>query len=71
MKIYDAGTFEVVHTMDYVSAILSLGISVSVQGFCMCPIIRNIKVITSTRGLCYWVHLFVCVPDYSKSNESL
>lgn len=29
VKIYDAGTYKVVHTLDYPNAILSVGVSVS------------------------------------------
>lgn len=31
VKIYDAGTYKTVHTLDYPNAVLSIGISVSLQ----------------------------------------
>ena len=33
MKIYDVGTYQVVHTLDYPGAILSVGVSVSTVKF--------------------------------------
>ena len=33
--------------------------------------VDNFKIVTSTRRLCLWVCLFVCVHNYSKNSEQI